>query len=177
MSNGRTAEDHRLTIRSLIVILVSLIHLYFSANLPAYSVLSHETLVDAAWETGILPLLREHFPNATPDDFPIAHGFAYGGSIIQDLGYYPRGSHEYSDLVHYVRSGDFILVLIRDARDINEYAFALGALAHYVADNEGHSLAVNRAVPVLYPNLRDKVWECCNLRGQSCCAHEDRVWL
>jgi hypothetical protein len=119
-------------------------------------VLSHETLIDAAWEIGILPILREHFPNATPDEFLIAHGFAYGGSIIQDLGYYPRGSHEYSDLVHYVRSGDFILALIHDARDINEYAFALGALAHYVADNEGHSLAVNQAVPVLYPHLREK---------------------
>src|SRR4249920_2243590 len=115
MRNCRTAENHRLTIQSLIVILVSLIQLCLPANLPGYSVLSHETLIDAAWETGILPLLRERFPNATSDDFPISHGFAYGGSIIQDLGYYPRGSHEYSDLVHYVRSGDFILALITNA--------------------------------------------------------------
>ena len=156
MRNCQTAEKHRLTIQCLIVILVPLIQLCIPANLSAYSVLSHETLIDAAWEIGILPLLREHFPNATPDEFLIAHGFAYGGSIIQDLGYYPRGSHEYSDLVHYVRSGDFILTMIHDAQDINEYAFALGALAHYVADNEGHSLAVNQAVPVLYPHLREK---------------------
>ena len=156
MRNGRTAENHRLTIQCLIVILVSLIQLCLPANLPGYSVLSHETLIDAAWETGILPLLREHFPDATSDEFPISHGFAYGGSIIQDLGYYPRGSHEYSDLVHYVRSGDFILALINNAQDINEYAFALGALAHYVADNEGHSLAVNQATPMLYPRLKAK---------------------
>lgn len=123
---------------------------------PAYSVLSHETLIDAAWETGILPLLIQRFPGATSADLLRAHAFAYGGSLIQDLGYYPRGSHEYSDLVHYVRSGDFILALIRDARDVGEYAFALGTLAHYAADNNGHRLAVNRAVPVLYSHLRDR---------------------
>jgi hypothetical protein len=135
---------------------VPLVLLSLPGNLSAYSLLSHETLVDAAWETDILPLLRERFPEATPEDMLNCHGFAYGGSIIQDLGYYPRGSHEYSDLVHYVRSGDFVQALIRDARNINEYAFALGALAHYVGDNEGHRLAVNRAVPVLYPRLGEK---------------------
>ncbi len=146
----------RLTIRGLIVIIVPLIGLCLPPKLPAYSVLSHETLIDAAWETYILPLLRKRFPNATPDDLLRSHGFAYGGSIIQDLGYYPRGSHEYSDLVHYVRSGDFVLTMIQDAQDIDEYAFALGALAHYVADSEGHPLAVNLAVPILYPQLRGK---------------------
>jgi len=146
--------NRRLTIRGLIVII--LIRLYFPPNLPAYSVLSHETLIDAAWQTDILPLLRERFPGATPDDLLRSHGFAYGGSIIQDLGYYPRGSHEYSDLVHYVRSGDFVQALIHDAQDVDEYAFALGALAHYVADNEGHRMAVNRAVPLLYPKLGKK---------------------
>ncbi len=117
---------------------------------------SHEALVDAAWESGIIPLLRRRFPDATPEDILNAHAFAYGGSIIQDLGYYPRGSHEYSDLVHYVRSGDFIQALLRDAQDVCEYAFALGALAHYSADKEGHRLAVNPGVPMLYPGLRKK---------------------
>ena len=82
-----------------------------------------------------------------------AHAYAYGGCIIQDLGYYPFGSKFFSDLTHYVRSGDFILNLIKESQDLNEYAFALGALSHYAADNNGHSMAVNLAVPLLYPKL------------------------
>jgi hypothetical protein len=94
------------------------------------------------------------FPDATQDDLKNAHGYAYGGSIIQDLGYYPFGSKFFSDLVHYVRNADFVAALIRDAHDLNEYAFALGALAHFAAGNDGHRIAVNRAVPMLYPKLR-----------------------
>jgi Zinc dependent phospholipase C len=124
--------------------------------LPAYSVLSHEAIIDAAWDTNIKPVLLKRFPDATPDDLREAHGFAYGGAIIQDMGYYPHGSIFFSDLAHYIRSGDFILALIRDSKDLNEYAFALGALAHYAADNDGHRLATNRAVPILYPKLRKK---------------------
>ncbi len=142
--------------RSLPVVLTLVVLLCLPSGLPAYSVLSHETLIDAAWESEILPILRGRFPDATPDDLLNGHAFAYGGSLIQDLGYYPRGSHEYSDLVHYVRAGDFILALIHDARDVCEYAFALGALAHYSADREGHRIAVNRAVPVLYPHLKEQ---------------------
>ena len=127
-----------------------------SVEVHGYSVLSHEALIDAGWETGIRPLLLKRFPSATPDDLRHAHGFAYGGAIIQDLGYYPHGSHFFSDLVHYVRSGDFIQALIRDSQDLDEYAFALGALAHYAADTNGHRLAVNQAVPLLYPDLRKK---------------------
>src|SRR5579863_1219852 len=119
-----------------------------------YSVLAHEALIDAAWETGIRPVLLQRFPNATPDELRKAHGFAFGGAIIQDMGYYPHGAHFFSDLVHYVRSGDFTLALIRDSQDLDEYAFALGALAHYAADSNGHRIAVNRAVPILYPALR-----------------------
>src|SRR6201997_4708905 len=111
-----------------------------------YSVLAHEALIDAAWETGIRPVLLQRFPNATPDELHKAHGFAFGGAIIQDLGYYPHGTHFFSDLVHYVRCGDFIQALIRDSRDLDEYAFALGALAHYASDSNGHRIAVNRAV-------------------------------
>ena len=46
--------------------------------------------------------------------------------------------------------------MLADARDVNEYAFALGALSHYAADYEGHPLAVNRAVPLVYPRLAKK---------------------
>src|SRR3954469_13147699 len=120
----------------------------------AYSVLSHEANVDALWDPAIRPLLLRRFPRATPDDLVKARAFAYGGSVIQDLGYYPFGSHFFSNLLHYVRSGDFVQALIHESRDINEYAFALGALAHHTAENVGHPQAVNRGVALMYPKLR-----------------------
>ena len=122
----------------------------------AYSVLSHEAIIDSAWDTSIKPVLLKRFPDATPDELREAHGYAFGGAIIQDMGYYPHGSMFFSDLAHYVRSGDFVLAMLRDAKDLDECAFALGALAHYAADNNGHRLGTNRAVPVLYPNLKKK---------------------
>lgn len=122
----------------------------------AYSVLSHQAIIDAAWEDSIKPDLVRRFPNATPEELSAAQAYAYGGAIIQDLGYYPYGSHFFSDLTHYVRSGDFILALLHDATDIYEYGFALGALAHYAADNYGHRIGTNRAVPLLYPKLQKK---------------------
>ena len=139
------------TIASCLVILLV-------APLPssAYSVLAHEAIVDAAWDEAIKPLLLERFPQATPQDLKAAHGFAYGGCVIQDMGYYPFGNKFFSDLVHYVRSGDFVAALLRDSQNLNEYAFALGALAHYSADNEGHRTGTNLAVPLLYPKLRHK---------------------
>ncbi len=122
----------------------------------SYSVLTHEAIIDSTWDSAIKPLLLKRFPAATAEELTQAHAFAYGGCIIQDLGYYPFGSKFFSDLTHYVRSGDFILNLIRESQDLNEYAFALGALSHYAADNNGHSLAVNRAVPLFYPELGRK---------------------
>ena len=122
----------------------------------AYSVLTHEAIIDSAWTDSIEPLLRQRFPAATPEELAGAHAYTYGGAIIQDMGYYPFGSHFFSDLTHYVRSGDFVLALLDQSQDLNEYAFALGALAHHAADTAGHSLAVNRAVPVLFPNLRQR---------------------
>jgi len=122
----------------------------------AYSVLTHEAIIDSTWESGIKPLLVKRFPASTADELITAHGYAYGGSIIQDLGYYPFGSAFYSDLTHYVRSGDFIASLIRNSQDLDEYAFALGALAHFAADNNGHRIATNVSVALLYPKLRRK---------------------
>jgi len=125
-------------------------------RLYAYSVLTHESIIDSVWDESVVKLLRKKFPNATAEDLQKARAFAYGGSILQDMGYYPFGSHFFTDLVHYVRSGDFVEAMLRDAKDLNEYAFALGALAHYTADNTGHPDAINRAVPLLYPKLRRK---------------------
>jgi Zinc dependent phospholipase C len=121
-----------------------------------YSVLSHEAIVDSAWDGSIKPLLLQRFPQSTPDDLLHAHAYAYAGCILQDMGYYPFGSRFFSDLVHYVRSGDFVVNLVRNSQDVDEYAFALGALAHYAADSEGHSIAVNRAVALQYPKLARK---------------------
>jgi len=122
----------------------------------AYAVLSHEAIIDAVWESNIKSVILQKYPQATGEDLSRAQAYAYGGAIIQDMGYYPYGSPFFSDLTHYVRSGDFIHALLRDSRDVNEYAFALGALAHYAADNDGHRIGTNRAVPVLYPGLRKK---------------------
>ena len=121
----------------------------------AYSVLTHEEVIDLAWDKDIVPLIRARFPDATDDDLKEAHAYAYGGAVIQDLGYYPFGSHTFSDLVHYVRSGDFVVNLIQESDNINQYAFALGALAHYCSDITGHP-AVNQAVAVEFPKLRAK---------------------
>lgn len=130
--------------------------LSYVPNCAGYSVLTHEAIIDATWKDSIEPLLLERFPSATSEDLLKAHAYAYGGAIIQDLGYYPFGNHFFSDLTHYVRSGDFVQALIEESHDLNEYAFALGALAHYAADNSGHRLATNLSVAILYPELAHK---------------------
>ncbi len=128
---------------------------YFSTTSVAYSVLTHEEIVDLVWKDNIRPLLVKRFPEASADDLKRAHAFAYGGSLIQDMGYYPFGNKDFSDLTHYVRSGDFIVNLINESNDLNEYAFALGALAHYSSDNIGHP-TINRSVALQFPKLRKK---------------------
>jgi hypothetical protein len=143
-------------VRAIAVITVLALSLGWPVETAAYAVLAHEAIIDSAWDTNIRPLLLKRFPNATKEELKEAHGYAYGGAIIQDMGYYPHGSFFFSDLTHYVRSGDFILALLRDSKDLDGYAFALGALAHYAADNEGHPLGTNRAVPLLYPKLEKK---------------------
>lgn len=120
-----------------------------------YSVLTHEEVVDLLWKDDIQPLLVKRFPDASADDLRKAHAFAYGGSLVQDMGYYPFGNKYFSDLTHYVRSGDFIVNLINEASNLDEYAFALGALSHYSADNIGHP-AINQSVAMVFPNLREK---------------------
>src|ERR1700722_13805209 len=136
--------------------LLVMLWLGFADTGSAYSVLTHEAIVDTVWLDAMRPALLKRFPAATKDQLKDAHAYAYGGCIIQDLGYYPFGSHFFSDLVHYVRSADFLQAMLDEAHNLNEYAFALGAVAHYGADIEGHSIAVNRSVPILFPKLRRK---------------------
>jgi hypothetical protein len=128
---------------------------YGAEPCEAYSVLTHEEVVDLAWKDNFLPMLKQRFPAATDDDLKKAHAYAYGGSVMQDMGYYPFGNKFFSDLTHYVRSGDFISNLLKEASDLNEYAFALGALAHYSADNSGHP-TINQVVGIEFPKLEKK---------------------
>src|SRR6185503_15792057 len=137
--------------------LIALLAFVVGCALPSrsYSVLTHEQIIDLAWQDQIRPLLLKRFPQATPDDIKQAHAYAYGGCVVQDMGYYPFGNKFFSDLVHYVRSGDFVEHLVEDSSDLNEYAFALGALTHYAADNSGHP-AINHIVAIEFPKLKKK---------------------
>jgi hypothetical protein len=150
----RRSGNFSLRVFGIIITLV--LSLCWPSDVSGYAVLAHEAIIDSVWDTNIRPLLLTRFPGSTAAEIKEAHGYAYGGAIIQDMGYYPHGSFFFSDLAHYVRSGDFVLALLRDAKDLNGYAFALGALAHYAADNNGHPMATNRAVPLLYPKLKKK---------------------
>lgn len=141
--------------RSLAAILLVALSLLAARPAHAYSVLTHEQIIDLLWRDELRPLLQARFPAATEADLREAHAYAYGGSLIQDIGYYPFGSHFFSDLVHYVRSGDFVLNMLSEAQTLDEYAFALGALAHYASDTAGHP-AVNQSVGLDFPKLREK---------------------
>src|SRR5271156_3804316 len=146
------AEWRPLSVRLVASLLIMLM---CSGGSSAYSVLTHEEIVDLLWTSEIRPLLLKRYPGLSEDQITEAHAYAYGGAVIQDLGYYPFGSREFSDLVHYVRSGDFVRELLLQSQDVNEYAFALGALAHYASDIAGHP-AVNQAVAIEYPKLQAK---------------------
>jgi len=153
ISSGAVAKSWRL--RSIRALALLLIVLMCRGPSSAYSVLTHEEIVDLLWTDEIQPLLLKRYPGLSADQIKEAHAYAYGGAVIQDLGYYPFGSREFSDLVHYVRSGDFVRELLLESQDVNEYAFALGALSHYASDVAGHP-AVNRSVAIQYPKLRAK---------------------
>src|SRR5271170_8361512 len=142
----------RFWVRATVLLLTVLL---CSSVLSAYSVLTHEEIVDLLWTDEIQPLLLQRYPGLSADQIKEAHAYAYGGAVIQDLGYYPFGSKEFSNLVHYVRTGDFVHELLLESQDFDEYAFALGALSHYAADIAGHP-AVNQSVAIEFPKLRAK---------------------
>src|SRR6266852_3205660 len=122
------------SVRVFAMIVALALFLGWPSEAAAYAVLAHEAIIDSAWDTNIRPLLLKRFPDAKREQLKEAHGYAYGGAIIQDMGYYPHGNFFFSDLTHYVRSGDFVLALLRDSKDLDGYAFALGARAHYASD-------------------------------------------
>jgi hypothetical protein len=153
VSSGAITKGWRLL--SIRIVASLLVVLMCSGGSTAHSVLTHEEVVDLLWADEIRPFLLERYPGLSEDQIKEAHAYAYGGAVIQDLGYYPFGSKEFSNLVHYVRSGDFVREQLIESQDINEYAFALGALAHYASDIAGHP-AVNQSVAIEYPKLRAK---------------------
>jgi hypothetical protein len=163
--SGAITKRWRLLFVGLAELLLTI--LMCSSGLSAYSVLTHEEIVDLLWADEIQPLLLKRYPGLSPDQLREAHAYAYGGAVIQDLGYYPFGSNEFSNLVHYVRSGDFVRELVLESQDVNEYAFALGALSHYASDIAGHP-AVNQSVAIEYPKLRAKF-------GKSVLYAEDKT--
>jgi hypothetical protein len=126
----------------------------FSSN--AYSVLTHQALIDANWKDVLAPLLQKRYPHASAGQLKQAKAYAYGGAVAPDMGYYPYGSKLFTNLLHYVRSGDFTKTILAEAHNLNEYAFALGVYCHYMADTYGHSLGVNRCVPLIYPKMEKK---------------------
>jgi hypothetical protein len=145
-----------MTFRAKLVCIVAALALLVPERASAYSVLTHQAVIDTAWDTSIKPLLLARFPKTDPAALDAARAYAYGGSVIHDLGYYPFGSKFFSNLLHYVRSGDFVEALLRNAENVNDYAFALGALGHYSSDNNGHPFATNLVVPMMYPKLKAK---------------------
>ena len=143
--------------RNILVRSLAILGLLLAAT-PAipYSVQTHQELIDLAWKRSIRPILLKQYPNLTEAQLQEAHAYAYGGSAIQDFGYYPFGNAFFSDLTHYVRAGDFVISLLRDAKTADELAFAIGSLSHYIGDTVGHSTAINLSVPVEFPKLKQR---------------------
>ena len=139
-----------------IMAFILLLLLSWHRRADAYSLLTHEQVIDLTWQDSIVPLLLSRYPNLTPADLETARAYAYGGCVIQDIGYYPFGDRSFSNLTHYVRSGDFVVNLFRNATNANELAFAVSALSHYIGDTIGHSTAINLAVPLEFPRLGAK---------------------
>src|SRR4051794_10100615 len=142
----------------MLAVLATLLCLFLTLTQPAnaYGILTHQQIVDHSWKSTIVPILLNRFPSLSPEQLRKAHAYAYGGSVIQDLGYYPFSNGFFSDLTHYVRSGDFVRSLFRNAHNADEMAFAIGALAHYLGDSIGHSQATNPSVAIEIPTLRRK---------------------
>ena len=147
----RIFRSFRLPLATLLLVLVAT-----PQPTRAYSVLTHEQIIDRTWSDSIQPLLLSRYPNLTPAQLREARAYAYGGCVIQDLGYYPFGKPLFSDLLHYVRTGDFIRALFRDAKSPDDVAFAIGALSHYLGDTIGHSEAINLAVGTEFPALAQR---------------------
>ncbi|MEO5569403.1 MAG: zinc dependent phospholipase C family protein [Bacteroidia bacterium] len=140
----------------IFTILIAILILEFPLTSNGFALLSHEAIIDATWDKTIKPLLKRKYPSSTEDQLNEARSYSYGGSLVPDIGYAPFGSIQFTNLLHYVRSGDFVQAALDEAQNINEYAFGLGLLCHYNADKYGHSLGTNIALPLLFPKAKEK---------------------
>ena len=140
------------SLRTLLTLLLLLVLSPWQRRAEAYSLLTHEELVDLTWQNSIVPLLLARYPGLTAAQLDEARAFAYGGCVIQDIGYYPFGDLTYSNLTHYVRTGDFVVNLFRNAQNADELAFAVGALSHYIGDTVGHAEAPTSPSPSSFQN-------------------------
>jgi hypothetical protein len=141
---------------------VLVVCLFAAPSAGGYSLLTHEQLIDLTWDASIVPLLKSRYPTLTDAQLAHARAYAYGGCVIQDIGYYPFGDVFFSNLTHYVRAGDFVVNLFRNAGNADELAFAVGALSHFIGDSIGHADATNHAVPVEFPKLEKKYGDTVN---------------
>jgi hypothetical protein len=156
MSKEPGVRAGRRTTLAFCVFLFVSIALFAPPSAFGYATFTHLELIDLAWNDSIRPLILRKFPTSTAAAMDEAHAYAYGGALIQDLGYYPFGKKFFSNLTHYVRSADFVRALLRNAKDADEFAFAIGALSHFVGDSYGHSEAVNPATGIVFPDLARK---------------------
>src|SRR5258705_4449905 len=86
-----------------------LLAVFFAARVcPAYSVLTHEEIVDLLWQDQIQPLLKKQFPSATDEDLRKAHAYAYGGAPLQEIGALPLCQKQLSGPVYPVRRRDVL---------------------------------------------------------------------
>ena len=155
------------------IILFFMMLLALPSTTKAYSVLTHIAIIDGCWQNSIEPVLLKKYPGSTAQQLKDAHAYAYGGAIIPDMGYYPFGTPFFTNLIHYVRTGDFVMNMLSQANNLNEYAFAMGTLAHYYADIYGHSVAINPSVPLVYTKMKEKFcFSMVGLRQMSGCLRQ-----
>ena len=100
---------------SRVLTAVLIVCLFAAPSAGGYSLLTHEQLIDLTWDKSIVPLLKSRYPTLTDAQLLHARAYAYGGCVIQDIGYYPYGDPFFSNLTHYVRAGDFVVNLFRNA--------------------------------------------------------------
>ena len=95
--NDMMCFRHLLVFKRIVAILF---FLCTACTSNAYSILTHEALIDVNWEKVLLPLLKQKYPGSTDLELKEAHAYAYGGAVVPDMGYFPRGSKLFTNLIH-----------------------------------------------------------------------------
>jgi len=133
----------------------------------AYGWTGHWRVMEAAWPSlsaGVCD--GQPHPHPFPpdilsldhDDIALAAGL---GAIVSDIGYITASTEQFSDLMHYIGTGNYLdnLVAITCEKYGNDpamVAFLAGMRSHYWADRVGHHEGTNVAVAMLSDTNRDK---------------------